>query len=181
MRILLILALGMLAGCESRSDAKPTAAKPTPSKPTQIRKQPLQTLNIKLPLKALPALPKPGNARAITGYPGSQLRVGVVRSAKSWRAVTARSGARLARLKVDWSKQMVVYAVFTGQTNSLSFKRWVPPKQGAAELQINWSGIEPHYQDATPAVFCVVQRAGVNKITVKTTGDRADTLSFQVR
>jgi hypothetical protein len=170
----MVLALGLLPSCESRSEAKPAPAKTTTAK--------TQTLNMLLPLRALPALPRPGNVRAISGYPGAQLRVGVVRSARGWRAVAARGGARLAGLRVDWSKQMVVYAVFTGQTNSLSFNRWVGPRNGAAKLQIDWSGIEPYYRDATPAVFCVVRRAGVRKITVETTGDQAGTaLAFSVR
>ena len=46
-------------------------------------------------------------------------------------------------------------------------------------MTIDWSGIEPFYMDATPAVLAVVERASVSTVTVKTSsadGEQGKTL-----
>ncbi len=108
-----------------------------------------------VPLKTIKALPSQSVVTATT------MPVGVITDARAWAKV--KTAAKLALPKVNFNKQMVVYAVLGAQTNSLSFRSWTV-KGNQATLQFHWSGIEPYYFDRTPAVFAIVDRGSIKTV-----------------
>ncbi|HEU5059706.1 MAG TPA: hypothetical protein VFU21_24410 [Kofleriaceae bacterium] len=120
-----------------------------------------------IPIDALSLLPK-GAQRPTPGYPGHGFSMGVIRDSAGWQSFAA--AAKLRDLPaIDFSRQMVVFAVLDAQTNALSQPSWQLQAAGRAVFRFEWSGIEPFYVDRTPATLAVVDRAGVKSIAFSTT------------
>jgi len=64
---------------------------------------------------------------------------------------------------VNWEKEVVAFVVLKAQTNRLTFASCEPGK-GSATLAVKWSGIEPFYVEAFPAVFVRVERGDNQRI-----------------
>ena len=129
---------------------------------------PADHVDLLIKLDAVKLIPKNATQSKDPGYPNSKTLVGAFTDEKSFRAVAdAAKDAKLAALKPDWEHQMIVYTVFTGQTNSLGFKSF-----DKGTMSIEWSGIEPYYADSTPAVFAIVAKDGLKNLNFVTTDGR---------
>ncbi len=119
-------------------------------------------------IAALPTLPK-GTNKPTTGYPGKSFRLGVIGDATTWQAFLAKAQVTPFAnqdYKPDFATDVIVFAVLDAQTNGLGFKSWSIDASGNATLTVSWSGIEPFYTDATPAVLVGVPRASLKAISL---------------
>jgi len=183
----LALALGtyLVAACSTPTDApEPTTppavaepvAKPAedPNTPTSSEDAEPATPSLPsgtaahaaglVPLASVSSLPA-GTFVPTPGYPKKGFHLGVFADEASWAAFVAASKVELA--KVDFSTQMVVFAVLDAQTNALSFVD-LKADGDSATFTIEWSMIEPFYGDATPGVFAIVERGALKQIEVVT-------------
>lgn len=115
---------------------------------------------------AVSSLPK-GARRPTPGYPGHGFIMGAFRDRAAWQSFVAAADVRDLPA-VDFSRQMVVFAVLDAQTNALSPATWKLDSAGRAVFRFEWSGIEPFYVDRTPATLAVVDKGGVNSIAFAT-------------
>lgn len=113
-------------------------------------------------LGALARLPKTDTFAATPGYPGKGFHMGTIGDAATLDAVI-KAGGWKGFGPIDWGRQRVVYLILDAQTNALEFKSFkVDGSRGT--LTVEWSGIEPFYVDATPAVVAVVSRDAIGSI-----------------
>jgi len=161
---LLTLLLLACSGPATESAPSPavaaTAPKIAPATPTAAVAQSRSTL---INIASLAKLPKSDKFAAVPGYPGKGFHMGVINDAMTFDAL-AKAGRLKSFAPIDWHRQMVVYLVLDAQTNSLDFSSWAVDGKGIGTLSVEWSGIEPFYQDATPAVIAVVDRNVANSI-----------------
>lgn len=68
--------------------------------------------------------------------------------------------------KVDWNKEVVLYAVLELHTNRLTYKGYGVDKSGITVLQLQWSGIEPFYRGSYPAVFARIPKADLRRAVI---------------
>lgn len=169
-------AVAMAACAQPLSQPSPptssTDADPPPSSPsapgTPATTEPPASWSGLIAIAGVSELPAP-DVTPLNGYPGSNLYLGSFTSAQSWQAFAASQPRPLDGFdSIDWSTEMVAYAVIDARTNKLSFAAWDAGAGGAATLTIHWSTIEPFYGEFTPGVFARVPRAGITSFDVRT-------------
>ncbi len=118
-----------------------------------------------IPMRVLERLPSPTRVET-PGYPGRGFRVGVFDAmaggADAWTAFSAEASIS-GFPEIDWQRQIVAYAVFDGQTNDVALHGF-STDGSTGVLAIDWDGIEPHYEDATPAVIAVIDVANLDTL-----------------
>ena len=107
-------------------------------------------------LQALPA----HETRPLEGHPDMKFRIGAFTEQAAWDSFVASAQVKTAGFPaIDFGEQAVLFVILDAQTNALGFEKWETAAGGAqGRLTFTWSGIEPLYTDATPAVFAVVER-----------------------
>gem|GEM_PF-5542570 len=158
------------AAPDSPTDGTPDgpAGAPADSPPPRATPGAIAVLDGLINLAGVGKLPNPVVVAA-AGHATDRFHLGVFTGLDQWTAFAAAAGvADFA--DVDWTTQMVVYVVLDAQTNELGFKRFELQRDGHATLHIDWLGIEPYYQDSTPAVLALVARGDLDRISVTADG-----------
>jgi NAD-dependent DNA ligase len=116
---------------------------------------------------------------------GSTFAVGAFADAKAFQAFVdamvldghAKKPVPFARAEdIDWKTHGVVVVVLKEHTNALHFKQW-SAKDGVGELVFVWSGIEPYWSEAYPALVHKVDRKDLKKVAIRYTREGSDTRS----
>ena len=94
---------------------------------------------------------------------------GIIAGPKEFQALSKAAGLKELMLDVDWKKHVVVYVILRFNSNAIYFEQWIPPKDGVGELVVEYSGIQPNWGNAYPAVLFRVERKDLRKVNVAIT------------
>lgn len=104
--------------------------------------------------------------------PNGPFSCGVITDAKTFASLTQTLSKGTGKpaphwadweKNIDWKKEVVAYVILNLQTNRLTYASCEPCK-GGSTLTVRWSGIEPFYNDAYPAVFTRVPRLELQRM-----------------
>jgi hypothetical protein len=161
-RMLCLLVTMALAGCGCGA-ARGPGSDPGPGPGTEGERPAVEpseapagetaSWNGLVPMASIEGLPV---SMPTPGYPGNGFRVGVFDSPDAWqRFATAARVEGFPGREIDWIRQRVAYVILDAQTNSLAFNR-LGRDGSSGVIVVDWDGIEPFYEDATPAVLVLV-------------------------